>query len=130
MKMILNGQMVDAASGEVYGIRNPATGQAVDTVPRAGRDDVHAAIEIARCGKSIMAALPAHQRSDILRKAADLIGDELEALSQLLTSENGKTIRQCRFEMATTQRLFADFAEEAKQPLGGGHFKPALPDGF
>src|ERR1019366_6419806 len=94
MKMILNGQMVDAASGEVFEVRNPATGQ------------------------SIMAALPAHQRSDILRKAADLIGDELEALSQLLTSENGKTIRQCRFEMATTQRLFADFAEEAKRIRG------------
>jgi acyl-CoA reductase-like NAD-dependent aldehyde dehydrogenase len=118
MKMILNGQMVDAASGEVFEVRNPATGQVIDTVPRAGRDDVHAAIEIARCGKSVMAALPAHQRSDILRRAADLIGDELEALSQLLTSENGKTIRQCRFEMATTQRLFADFAEEAKRIRG------------
>jgi glyceraldehyde-3-phosphate dehydrogenase (NADP+) len=65
-----------------------------------------------------MAALPAHRRSEILKKTADLIGSELEALSQLLTRENGKTIRQCRAEMCTTQRLFVDFAEEAKRIRG------------
>jgi len=111
MRMILNGQKVDAHSGQVFEVRNPATGKVIDTVPRAGAEDVRKAIDIARLGKPIMAALPAHRRSDILRKTADLIGAELEQLSRLLTSENGKTIRQCRFEMATTQRLFADFAE-------------------
>jgi acyl-CoA reductase-like NAD-dependent aldehyde dehydrogenase len=118
MRMILNGQMVDAHSGQVFDVRNPATGEVIDTVPRAGAEDVSKAIGVARLGKPVMAALPAHVRSDILRKTADLIGAELEQLSRLLTSENGKTIRQCRFEMATTQRLFADFAEEAKRIRG------------
>lgn len=118
MRMILNGQMVDAYSGEVFEVRNPATGTVIDTVPRAGVEDVRRAIDVARLGKPVMAALPAHVRSDILRRTADLIGAELEQLSRLLTSENGKTIRQCRFEMATTQRLFADFAEEAKRIRG------------
>jgi acyl-CoA reductase-like NAD-dependent aldehyde dehydrogenase len=118
MKMILNGQHADAASGEVFEVLNPATGEAIETVPRAGREDVRRAIEIARCGKPVMAGLPAHRRSDILRKTSELMGPELESLSRLLCSENGKTIRQCRFEMATTQRLFADFAEEAKRIRG------------
>ena len=118
MRMILNGQKVDAHSGQVFEVRNPATGKVIDTVPRAGAEDVRKAIDIARLGKPIMAALPAHRRSDILRKTADLIGAELEQLSRLLTSENGKTIRQCRFEMATTQRLFVDFGEEAKRIRG------------
>jgi acyl-CoA reductase-like NAD-dependent aldehyde dehydrogenase len=118
MRMILNGQKVDASSGEVFEVRNPATREVIDTVPRAGREDVRKAIDFARCGKPLMAALPAHRRSEILRKTADLIGSELEPLSRLLTRENGKTIRQCRFEMATTQRLFADFGEEAKRLRG------------
>ena len=37
---------------------------------------------------------------------------------QLLTAENGKIVRQCRAEMTTTQRLFVDFAEEAKRIKG------------
>ena len=102
----------------MFPVRNPATGEVIDTVPQAGPDDVRAAIEIAKCGRRIMAALPAHKRSDILRRTADLIAANFEELVQLLTSENGKTIRQCRGEMTTTQRLFVDFAEEAKRIKG------------
>jgi acyl-CoA reductase-like NAD-dependent aldehyde dehydrogenase len=65
-----------------------------------------------------MAALPAHRRSEILGKTAEGIGRRHEELSQLLVRENGKTIRQCRFEMTATQRLFVDFGEEAKRIRG------------
>lgn len=122
VRMILNGKRVDSSTGKVFEVRNPATGEVIGMVPQAGREDVRLALEIARRGKPIMAALPAHRKSEILRGTADLLGEQLEYLSQLLTSENGKTIRQCRFEMATTQRLFADFAEEAKRIRG--HYLP------
>ncbi len=118
MKMLIGGEHVDAASGETYVVRNPATGEAIDTVPRGGAADVRKALAWARRGRGVMAALPAHRRSEILRRTADLIGAELEALAQRLTRENGKTIRQCRAEMVTTQRLFVDFAEEAKRLRG------------
>lgn len=122
MKMLIGGVQADAASGDTYVVRNPATGETIDTVPRAGAADVLLALEWARRGRAVMSAMPAHQRSDILRRTADLIGAELEALTQLLTRENGKTIRQCRAEMVTTQRLFVDFAEEAKRIRG--HYLP------
>jgi len=122
MKMLMNGKKVDAKSGRVFPVRNPATAEVIDTVPAAGLEDVHEAIEIAKRGKPIMAALPAHRRSEILRKTADLIASQHEDLSRLLSRENGKTIRQCRFEMTTTQRLFVDFGEEAKRI--GGHYLP------
>jgi glyceraldehyde-3-phosphate dehydrogenase (NADP+) len=118
VKMILNGILADSKSGDVFPIHNPATGEVIDSVPRANAEDVRAAIEAARRGKAVMSAMPAHQRSDILKKTADLIGQREEELAQLLTRENGKTIRQCRFEIATTRRLFVDFAEEAKRIRG------------
>lgn len=118
MKMLLGGERVDAASGRVIDIRNPATGELIDVVPQAGPDDVRRALAFARRGRAIMAALPAHRRSEILKNTADLIASELEDLSRLLMRENGKTIRQCRAEMRTTQRLFVDFAEEAKRIRG------------
>jgi acyl-CoA reductase-like NAD-dependent aldehyde dehydrogenase len=122
MKMILNGHQIDATTGRVFEVRNPATQEVIDCVPSANAEDVHNAIEVAKRGKPIMAALPAHRRAEILRKTADLIGGRHEELSRLLCRENGKTIRQCRFEMTTTQRLFVDFGEEAKRI--GGHYLP------
>lgn len=116
--MLLDGKKVMARSGETFAVRNPATGEIIGMVPRAGKEDVAAALDVARRGKAIMAALPAYRRSEILRKTADLIGEEMESLSQLLTSENGKTIRQCRFEIGATQRLCFDFGEEAKRIRG------------
>src|SRR5206468_12953874 len=95
-----------------------ATGDLTDAVPRAGPEDVARALAFARRGKGIMASLPAHRRSDILKRTADLIGQHYDCLVQLLISENGKTLRQCRAEMTTTQRLFVDFAEEAKRIKG------------
>jgi len=117
-KMILNGERTGAFSGKQYAVKNPATGAVIATVPQAGVDDVRRAIEIAKRGKAIMAALPAHRRSEILKRASEAIGREHEELSRLLTSENGKTIRQCRFEITATERLFMDFAEEAKRLRG------------
>lgn len=116
--MIINGQRVDAASGSSFAVRNPANGEIIDTVPQAGPPDVHAAIEVARLGKAVMAALPAHARCEILKRASQTIERRAEELSQLLTSENGKPINQCRFEIGVTARLFSDFAEEAKRIRG------------
>jgi len=121
-KMLLGGERVDATDGQVFAVRNPATGEVLAEVPKAGPEDVRRAIEIARKGRTVMAALPAHRRSDILRKASELIASRIEELTLLLTQENGKTIRQCRFEMETTRRLFLDFSEEAKRIRG--HYLP------
>ncbi|HOQ44597.1 MAG TPA: aldehyde dehydrogenase family protein [Bryobacteraceae bacterium] len=119
-KLILNGKRVDSVSGRTFAVRNPATQEIIGYVPKANAEDVHNAIEVAKRGKSIMAALPAHQRAQILKKTADLIGSHHEELSRLLCRENGKTIRQCRIEISTTQRLFVDFGEEAKR-IGGNY---------
>lgn len=118
MKMFIGGQAVDSVLGKSFSVHNPATGEIIDSVPQAGPEDVKQAIASARKGRIIMASLPAHERSEILKRTAALISAQLEELSQLLTAENGKTIRQCRAEMATTQRLFVDFAEEAKRIRG------------
>jgi len=116
--MLLNGERVPSLSGRTFAVRNPATGETIDSVPQAGPEDVRRAIQIAREGRAIMAALPAHRRSEILKQTGELISQCHEHLSQLLMRENGKTIRQCRFEMTTTARLFFDFAEEAKRIRG------------
>lgn len=118
MQMLIDGKFVDSLSARTMQICNPATGELVDTVPQANEADVERALEAGLRGREMMRRLPAHRRSDILRKAADIIAARHEELSQLLCRENGKTIRQCRSEMTATQRLFLDFSEEAKRMRG------------
>jgi glyceraldehyde-3-phosphate dehydrogenase (NADP+) len=118
MQMLIDGKFVDALSRRTMQIHNPATGEVIDTVPQADHTDVERALAVAIRGRDTMRKLPAHRRSDILRKAADIIAERHEELSQLLCRENGKTIRQCRGEMTATQRLFLDFSEEAKRLRG------------
>ena len=88
MKMLLGGQRVDSTTGRTYEIRNPATGEVIDTVPQAGPEDVARALAFARKGKVTMAALPAHRRSEILKRSAELIQQHFDCLLRLLISEN------------------------------------------
>jgi acyl-CoA reductase-like NAD-dependent aldehyde dehydrogenase len=118
MDMLIAGQRVASTSGQTIAIHDPATGELIDTVPRANAEDVAKAIESALRGRPLMRAMPAHERSRILRHAADRIERRHEELSRLLARENGKTIRQCRGEMTATARLFRDFSEEANR-VGG-----------
>jgi acyl-CoA reductase-like NAD-dependent aldehyde dehydrogenase len=108
-------------------IKNPATGEVIGAVPRAGVQDVDRAIQVGIRGRTVMRNLPAHRRSEILRKASDAIAARHEELSRLLCTENGKTIRQCRAEMTATQRLFLDFSEESKRLHGESIPMDAVP---
>ena len=111
-------EVVQASGERTIEVRNPANGTLIDTVPRAGVSDVAKVIEAGIEGRAEMRDMPAHRRSEILRKASERIASRHEELSRLLCLENGKTIRQCRAEMVATQRLFLDFSEEAKRLHG------------
>ena len=46
-RMLIGGEPVDAGSGKTDEVRNPATGEVVDTVPRGSAQDVQQAVDAA-----------------------------------------------------------------------------------
>jgi succinate-semialdehyde dehydrogenase/glutarate-semialdehyde dehydrogenase len=116
MDMIINGQPVAAASGATMEVRNPATGEVVDTVPKADAADTRKAIEAAAAAFPEWSKLPPHKRSHMLMTASKCVRDNLEQVAQLLTSEQGKPIRDSRIE---TER-FADNVEIYAGLVAGG----------
>jgi acyl-CoA reductase-like NAD-dependent aldehyde dehydrogenase len=102
----------------VLTVRNPGTGEEIDTVPISSRDAALRAVEAAQEGKRAMAALPAYERAALLTRVADGIERRAESLSALLASENGKPIRQTREEVAAAARIFRGFAGEATRLFG------------
>ncbi len=118
MRMLIDGEWVDAADGRVDEIRDKATGALIETVPHGGPRDVDRAVEAAQRGRRAMAAMPSYQRAEVIQRAADAVQAEHAALSQLLARENGKTLREVRSELDAAIRIFRGYAEEAKRVLG------------
>ncbi|MGQ9631849.1 MAG: aldehyde dehydrogenase family protein [bacterium] len=114
--MLIGGEWVDR--DEVIEVRNPFDGSLIDAVPRANEDDVERAIQSAVRGFEIMRDLPAHQRSRILSKTAELIRERSEEFAVMIAKEVGKTIREARGEVSRAVQTFTLAAEEAKRICG------------
>jgi glyceraldehyde-3-phosphate dehydrogenase (NADP+) len=116
--MLINGTWRESLNHERITVHNPATGKVVDYVPSADKSDAIQAVDAAMQARVTMKTIPVHQRSAILEKTAQRILEEKESLAKLLVQENGKTIKQCLFEIETTARIFQAFAEEGKRMFG------------
>lgn len=83
-----------APSGSAYLPRlpvvSPATGEPLGTVPAATPEGVRAAASDARRVQPLWAAVPVAARARFLRRAAQAVLDELDALAGLLAQETGR----------------------------------------
>ncbi|GAB3872018.1 aldehyde dehydrogenase family protein [Dactylosporangium cerinum] len=102
----------------VVTVRNPGTGEVLGEVPATDAAQVAATVERAQQGQRAMAATPAHERADLLRRVADRIEAEREDLARLLAAENGKPIQQTRGEVEAAIRIFRGYAGEATRLFG------------
>ena len=115
-QMIVNGERQEAASGATMDVRNPATGEVVDSVPRADAADTRRAIDAAAAAFAAWSKTPGHQRAHILMRAAACVRERLDDVAQLLTSEQGKPIRDSKIEA----ERFADNIEIYAGLIAGG----------
>jgi len=118
MKMLIDGKFVDASDSATFEILNSATGELVDTVPRATQQDVLRAVAAAKVGQKEWGATPQYKRSEILIKCAKAIDDNLEELALMLTTEMGKVISEARPEVDCAAQIFRGFAEMANHKYG------------
>ena len=116
MRMHIGGEWVDAV--EAMDVTSPFDGSVVDTVPRAGAEEVERALASAARGAASMAALPALERYRILHRAANLMEDRSEELARTITLEEGKAIAEARVEVQRSIQTLTLSAEEAKRLYG------------
>src|SRR2546428_12411899 len=92
-KMIIAGERVGAKSGKTIEVKDPATGEVVDTVPRADAADVDAAVEAAATAFPAWASTGGLQRGAVIQKAAEIIPQHVDEIATLLTPEQGIPLR-------------------------------------
>ncbi|GFE89601.1 NADP-dependent succinate-semialdehyde dehydrogenase [Steroidobacter agaridevorans] len=112
------GRWVDAASGEVKQVLNPANGQLIGTVPNCGAKETREAIEAADKALPDWRSRTAKVRAQLLRKWFDLIMANQEDLAVLMTVEQGKPLVESRGEIAYGAAFIEWFAEEGKRVYG------------
>ena len=116
MKMFLLGKWIEKS--ETIEVKNPYDGSVVDTVPKGDAGDVDAAIAGAVEGAEIMRRMPAYDRSQILRKAAQLMHEREDELGRVIAQEEGKTLAEGVFEASRAVETMDVSAEEAKRLTG------------
>ena len=114
----INGVWCDADNKKTHDVLNPATGELIGTVPMMGSDETRRAIEAADSAQSNWSAKTGKERSVILRRWHALIGDNIEDLAVLMTSEQGKPLAEAKGEIQSGLDYLEWFAEEAKRIYG------------
>ena len=89
-KMFVDGEFVDALSGETMEVVNPATGEVIAEVPRAGEEDVDRAVAAAETAWESWRGKTPKDRMELLLALADVIDDNAEELARLESLNVGK----------------------------------------
>jgi succinate-semialdehyde dehydrogenase/glutarate-semialdehyde dehydrogenase len=111
----IGGEWIAAESGAGFPILNPATGEVLAELPRMGSADVRAAIDDSRAALQGWRAASALERSQVLRRWADLIRNHADDLATILTAEQGKPVGEARGEVVYSASFLDWFAEEGRR---------------
>ncbi|OBX05003.1 succinate-semialdehyde dehydrogenase [Gallibacterium genomosp. 3] len=114
----INGHFVNAESGNVFPVTNPATGEVLCEVSDAGIKETERALYAAQQAQQAWATKTGKERGQILRRWFDLVMTNQEELAQLLSLEQGKPLAESRGEIAYGSSFLEWFAEEAKRAYG------------
>lgn len=114
----IDGLWREAEEGATLPVHNPANGELIGTVAKAGLADLDAALAAAERGFEVWRNTSAFQRYRILRKAAELMRERGENIARLMTMEQGKPLAEARIEVGAAADIIDWFAEEARRSYG------------
>lgn len=116
--LLINGHWVDAATSATFTVENPATGESLAEVAAGSAEDAARALDAAANAQKEWARTSARERSDILRRAFDLVHERAEEFATLMTLEMGKSLAEARGEVAYGAEFLRWFSEEAVRHYG------------
>ncbi len=117
-QMLINGNWINAVSGEFFEDFNPYTGELYARVAKGDERDAKLAMAAAYEARKPWAATPPLERSRILFKAARLLEENMQEYAGVLTAEGGGTFGKVMFEISQTIDLLQTAAGNCKAILG------------
>jgi acyl-CoA reductase-like NAD-dependent aldehyde dehydrogenase len=138
-KNFIDGEWVEASTGQTFENRNPADSRDVIGIfQRSGKADVDSAIAAAKQAFSKWRLIPAPRRAEIIYRAAEMLMERKEEYARDMTREMGKIVKETRgdvqeavdtayymagegrrmFGPTTPSELPNKFAMAVRQPIG------------
>lgn len=116
--LFIGGEWVDGETGATFDVHDPATGDVIRAIADATPADGIRALDAAVAAQESWAATAPRTRSDILRRAFDLVQEHKEDLALLMTLEMGKPLAEARGEVVYGGEFLRWFSEEAVRIAG------------
>ncbi|WP_049917747.1 aldehyde dehydrogenase family protein [Haloferax denitrificans] len=108
--LVIDGEVVDSQSGELFDAVDPATEEVIATVAAAQTEDVVDAVDAARDAFPDWKATPPQERGRLLNELARRIREQEDELARLETLDNGKPISHARSDVEVCARYFEYYA--------------------
>jgi succinate-semialdehyde dehydrogenase/glutarate-semialdehyde dehydrogenase len=106
-------------------VYNPSTGQVIAEFQTAGEAQCDAALTAAHSAFPSWAKTAPRVRSEILRKAFEIMTAEADEIAKLVSMENGKVLSDAKGEVIYAAEFFRWFAEEAVRTPGDFRHSPS-----
>ena len=118
--MFIGGEWITATDGATRELLNPANNEVIAVVSDGSERDANRAIQFARKAfdEGPWPQMRAGERAACLFKLADLIDKNGAALAELETRNNGKPLREARYDVADAAGCFRYYAGLITKPLG------------
>jgi len=92
-RMLIGGQWVDSAAGEILTVENPANRMPIAEIPRGRAEDVERAVKAAADAFPAWSRVAPRERGRLLQKIADALEARVEELARLIALETGNALR-------------------------------------
>ena len=122
-KMYIDGQWVDGI--KTMPVTDPSDGSVIAEVAVAGPEQCEAAVAAADRAAADWAKTAPRVRSEILRKAFEIMVAEADAIATIVSKENGKVLTDAKGEVMYAAEFFRWFAEETVRVPGDFRKSPS-----
>ncbi len=118
LQLFIDGEWISRENRRSEQVINPATGEVLGDLPHATREDLDRALAAAEKGFRVWRAMLPEQRSQILRKGAEILASWGDQVCRIATMESGKVLAQTRIELHMAQEVLEWYAEEGRRAYG------------
>ena len=123
--LFIDGQWRPGSDGRRFDVVDPADLSTVAAFAVASEQDCMAAVDAAAAAQPAWAAAAPRDRGEILRRAYEIMTDEIDVFAEIMVRENGKSWADAVGEANYAKEFFRWFAEEAVRVPGDYRLSPA-----
>jgi succinate-semialdehyde dehydrogenase/glutarate-semialdehyde dehydrogenase len=116
--LYIDGKWRPAGTGKTLDVIDPATEEVIAKLSCAGVDDLDEALAAAAAGFASWRKVSPYERSNIMRRAAEIIRARKDEIARLMTQEQGKPLVEAGIEIAGSADVVDWFAEEGRRAYG------------